>query len=496
MAKPLLIAYSYQDSNPTSAPEELRALIEICKAKMPPLQLPGAFDDAILKYFESEYGSEIQVFHFAGHAVDKHLVVSGEYISETECFLDMRYFSKLIGIYGKGLKLVFLNACETDEQAKYLLDAGIPAVIATTIPVKDTYAFLFAKEFYSVFLKGDKSLQEALDEAHARLNDISTFQLIDPDSSKIKENWLDEKHRGNFKIDNNRHNPDTIYQLFGTDAVKAQRFVDWQIEKTVQPQPIRDLDRTKPVHLGISVDSYLLCDRKPQVNTFQTIIKNKVKGDLPEPNFIFISCHNSDCLRELLQRFTKFILPQYCPEGFLLESLEFPEAEFFDIPGDPKKPLTFLDEICKDLKGKKSEQKFDNDTLLVLCHKIYSPFWKDGLIPLFEYYLSNCSKIMQQELSERLVILFVIIHTDQPEEKLTLTKYAELYDQLKQKYPTKVEFFSSLPLIRKGDLLQWYDEVYESTLNTDKLPIKQEGIYYLEAIDLMKEIIAIRNSNA
>ncbi len=54
----------------------------------------------------------------------------------------------------RGLHLVFLNGCTTDEQAKELLDAGVPVVLATQVSIADDLAAEFSTRFYQAFAAG------------------------------------------------------------------------------------------------------------------------------------------------------------------------------------------------------------------------------------------------------------------------------------------------------------------------------------------------------
>ena len=57
----------------------------------------------------------------------------------------------------RGLKLVFLNGCSTRPHVKRLLDAGVPAVIATARPIDDAVAAEFAAAFYQASTTGSSA---------------------------------------------------------------------------------------------------------------------------------------------------------------------------------------------------------------------------------------------------------------------------------------------------------------------------------------------------
>lgn len=503
MAKQFLIAHAYQSTDPTLAPEELGALIELCKKKMPPLQLPGAYDKSILGYFEAEYGKDIQIFHFAGHAVENHLVVKNTYRSEAECYLDMEYFARSLGDYGKGLKLVFLNACQTDQQAKYLLDAKVPAVIATTIPVKDRYAFLFAQEFYQVFFKGDKTLEEALAEAHNRMNQKAgpgghQLAVKNGDQIKITEAFIDDNHRGNILMEELEEpvHPDHIYRLFADDAVKKQTFSDWQTGVTEQPAHTTDLGKAVAVNGGIRTDeAYLLCNRSEQIGLFKQIIQQKIAGQLPQPHFVFINGQNADCIPELMLRMEKSVLPDLCGgTNFRMEALPFPGEADFDNQLDPRKPLLTLEEQFRSKVITHPEQHFGDQHLFVFYHKIYKPFWKDGIESLFKHYIGTYSQTLQQ-YSPKIVVLFLLIHNDKPEVKPLLKEFGEMYARLKTSFQDRVAYFDKLPLIEESDLMEWHDSVFKTSLDTFEFPVTNPEMYYLEAVRYMRNVIAFNKKN-
>ena len=92
----------------------------------------------------------IALFHFGGHADGDRLLLQSA--------LEPRpaYAEGLATLLGqqRGLKLVFLNGCSTRPQVKRLLDAGVPAVIATARPIDDGVATEFAVAFYQALTTG------------------------------------------------------------------------------------------------------------------------------------------------------------------------------------------------------------------------------------------------------------------------------------------------------------------------------------------------------
>ena len=71
----------------------------------------------------------------------------------------------------KNLQLVFLNSCSTQEQVNQLLDAGVRAVIATSVDIGDDTATRFAEDFYQKLASG-----HSIDEAFKLATEVVTAQ--------------------------------------------------------------------------------------------------------------------------------------------------------------------------------------------------------------------------------------------------------------------------------------------------------------------------------
>lgn len=111
-----------------------------------------------LRHFLSEYKNQIRIFHYAGHAGSEQLFLSdgeanagglAEMLAEQE-----------------NLQLVFLNGCSSVGQVAHLLELGVPAVIATQVPIGDNMAKDFAKHFYHALEMG-ANIKDAYGQASA-----------------------------------------------------------------------------------------------------------------------------------------------------------------------------------------------------------------------------------------------------------------------------------------------------------------------------------------
>jgi len=118
----------------------------------------NAIIDDIFKDF-IRYKGRITVFHYAGHADGKHLLLDDQEA-------DNEGIAQLFAQEKDNLKLVFLNGCSTAAQVNALHKVGIDAVMATSVPIFDEKATRFAGAFYRA-LADHFSLEQAFLHASA-----------------------------------------------------------------------------------------------------------------------------------------------------------------------------------------------------------------------------------------------------------------------------------------------------------------------------------------
>ncbi len=116
-----------------------------------------------------KYRDRIAIFHFAGHAQDYDLLLEtpegGTIAFDGPAFAD--FLSRR-----RDVKLVFLNGCSTQPQVEKLLDAGVAAVIATSLAINDATATDFASHFYAGLASGF-SIHEAFQDAISQVRSTS-----------------------------------------------------------------------------------------------------------------------------------------------------------------------------------------------------------------------------------------------------------------------------------------------------------------------------------
>lgn len=118
-------------------------------------------------HYLTDYRDRVVIFHYAGHADSGSLYFEGQNA-------DARGIAELLS-QQKGLKLAFLNGCSTKEQVNYLLEQGIPAVVATNVQINDGMAKDFAGQFYKALARPGTTIGEAFQSAASLAKAVSRF---------------------------------------------------------------------------------------------------------------------------------------------------------------------------------------------------------------------------------------------------------------------------------------------------------------------------------
>ncbi len=126
----------------------------------------------------------IAIYHYAGHAAGTKLELEAGSGNADG-------LAKLMGEQ-EGLQLVFLNGCSTKGQVQGLLDAGVPAVIATAVPIEDRKAMEFSQQFYEA-LANRRTIEQSFKMAQAYLETkySKSVEVVMRDASWVGASDLD-----------------------------------------------------------------------------------------------------------------------------------------------------------------------------------------------------------------------------------------------------------------------------------------------------------------
>ena len=203
-----------------------------------------------------KHRDRIAIFHFGGHADGDRLLLQSAFEPRPA------YAEGLATLLGqqRGLKLVFLNGCSTRPQVKRLLDAGVPAVIATARPIDDAVATEFAVAFYQALttgysgenrkITGGCSLARAFAQAEglskaARGGKSRDFVAATPSHEEVTDDdgfpWVVQYRKGSEHVE--RWNLFEDDPLFGLPGLPAD--IGWPVE------PYRNLEYFQRDHARI-----------------------------------------------------------------------------------------------------------------------------------------------------------------------------------------------------------------------------------------------------
>ncbi|MEL6673349.1 MAG: CHAT domain-containing protein [Bacteroidota bacterium] len=118
----------------------------------------ATLDDIFTQF--TRYRDRVVIFHYGGHA-------NGSTLRLEDHDADSSGLAQLMG-QQQNLKLVFLNGCSTQGQVQTLLNYGVKAVIATSVPIQDDKAVAFSTQFYKS-LAAKATIKHAFEEAVSRL---------------------------------------------------------------------------------------------------------------------------------------------------------------------------------------------------------------------------------------------------------------------------------------------------------------------------------------
>ena len=133
------------------------------------------------------FNNQIVILHFAGHT-------NSELWQLHEGMVNANGMAEVLKLQ-QSIQLLFLNGCNNHQQVEAFAKANIPAVIATSEPINDQQAQVFATEFYKKLVDGKAlktSIQIAYDWAKATASatgDNSHNRSIDFDETKEEWSW-------------------------------------------------------------------------------------------------------------------------------------------------------------------------------------------------------------------------------------------------------------------------------------------------------------------
>ncbi len=197
-------------------------LSKILKEKNIPFEVLPSFNKDDFKKILAENGRELQVFHYGGHGETDSLFFEN---FDTNERANAKHLLNYLA--GYGLKLIFLNACDTYPVVTNLLaeqekteNQFAATVICAKGKIDDAVAIQFSETFY-LHLANGYSVRDSFEKA-------KEAQKISDNKSKSPNDWylLGTDERKNWKLGNNLTNLGQNNHSTDMDLEKLEELID------------------------------------------------------------------------------------------------------------------------------------------------------------------------------------------------------------------------------------------------------------------------------
>ncbi|MEM6803604.1 MAG: CHAT domain-containing protein [Bacteroidota bacterium] len=385
----------------TELSKERANLMSILQSVMVPLVKSVASGDSIKEIFR-DYKEELSIFHYGGHAEKEGLQTELDELNQ-EAYSHISGLAKFMGLQD-GLRLAFLNGCNTIGQCDEFHKAGIPCVIGTTRKIGDREARRFSEEFYKSLAKGG-SIQQSFEEASASIESIlgkeSLFRNFETEEEQ-------KKSSGNF--------PYELKIKAGAEEIANQGIKDWEkIDRIGESKGI--IEPPKPS----GEKTYLLCDRHEHNNLFEDELQFSLKDQKRKPQFFFLHGVHEELPGSLADRFFEFTVRDVLkrlnepinPGKYFRYEMGFPKSSDFD--SKRNRDLAFIrlqnhfDSQDLDLpeNGRDVLKRVGSHRRLVLFqHDIMAKDWHEEMPTFMERYISDFWNLELKSNQPQVIVVF------------------------------------------------------------------------------------------
>ncbi len=422
-----------------------------------------------------------QVFHFAGHAVDKTLQFNDRERT-SELFKHSQPFIAGVGGLAKIIRalhpvqLVFLNGCSTQTQVEAFKSEGIPAVIYTTRALNDHLGRVFAEAFYTAFFYEKNTLESAFNLASGRMElEIPNLkgQLYNAQTEALFKRGIEGLE------DDEKNDAEPMYKLHAEAAFRQKTWEQWPMSLTGEPLPPEApftlaQDPRDKQKKGIPLETVHRCDRNTQSDEFRAILRQLATSPTSGPVFVFVHDQSEACPESLVKRFELFGVPELCstdrgidPAGFvwkevklryeqnILKHPDWCKSRLFEIYNEELFPCDH-DSAMQNYVFRPSQY---GDKVFVVHHDLtdLEPEDAASVRPLLEFYLHEFSGKVVSELQTKLAV--VISYQYFMEEKDMEMLFSELTAD--PRFQGRVLNFTGMEAVTPKHVGVWRNKVFE-----------------------------------
>lgn len=203
--------------------------------------LPDASLRQIWETFNHRHwNNQVQVFHYGGHGEEDVLWLEDE--QDVNDNIHFEGFTEFIAKQ-KELKLVFFNACLSQQMGQYLVDLGMPVVIGSRGMLNDKISSEFSAGFYSSLTNGD-TIQLAFDKTKA---------LVEAKYREQIQDWIKKRFHNKRTFEDGfpwvlLHKPDT--DIHTTWSVNQYLKEEEPEEEEAQPTQVINIQNMQDGFFG------------------------------------------------------------------------------------------------------------------------------------------------------------------------------------------------------------------------------------------------------
>lgn len=434
--------------------------------------------ETVTQHFRNAHHFSFQVFHFAGHAIDKDLQFNDRMPTMEEMESTATYLVNVGGLAQiikaiHPIQLVFLNGCSTKTQVDAFKNAGIPAVIYTCKPLNDQLGIWFAQQFYLAFFKENNTLQQAFEIANG---------FINGKKSNFPNNGIDPNIKGNMNRGISSLDPlpdvpeNELYELSASDDFKNMRWSDWPTIKQ-QDGPIKLAGaQADPLDLQSKQipDSVIhRCDRSDELFEIHEFLDKLAAKKSTGPYFFFVHEKSEARPLSLIKRLEVYGASEFCEEYsnynaevFIWKNLKLPHRKLLQQAGRCKSRLFEiydadlfkcpLDETNNTFTFLPSEH---GDKVFLIHHDLTELELESAadLKLLLEFYMDEFSRKVKSELGARLAIIFSCQYIGDREDFKTL--FEELSNDAR--FVNKVKNLTDMMPIKITNVVAWKEKIFK-----------------------------------
>ena len=433
--------------------------------------------------FETFYrgGSKnLMFFHYGGHANDKGLAHKEDDGTE-RIIMTYDILTKYMDAF-ENLKLVFLNACNSEAAAQFFLKKA-DVLICTRTPVDDNFAFNFAQKFYANMLSNNdlasvfQATQNFMTLKNGRgMGDFVRGAMREEDSeSPVTPSVFEIKYR-----DNNLD--------LGKSTFNAWRQLIQPPQMLTQPKETT----ASAQNIGFQSNAYLLCNRKQQVRAFNSGLTTKTEEKRPEPIFVFIHDVQKHCPPELFKRFVDFTLKEDWATNRTPIKIELPIDDIEEGRLEKAK-IKLLENYCRMGLGEQKAtgewdliQRMPDNDYIVVHHDLSNGDWAEEWTTFLTFYINELSQKLATKLSQKLIV--VITRTNIGVNDGFVPCFQKFADDATKLIVNLTGFAK----INNSDITKWIGTVFQETkFESSEIIGEEEEKFFLEIKDLLKQKLGV-----